>query len=72
MHAADPRDRIFALAGLARLDTINPLTIKPSYSLTCVDLYVLVTVLSVNHVGPSRLELRYGSWRRDWGLDFPS
>lgn len=80
LDASDPRDRIYALIGIARLSRVDPVGIQPDYTLSCTDVYVKATNLFMQCTGPrllvmaalnrSRTSLStLPSWAVDWSLN---
>lgn len=79
LDASDPRDRIYALIGIARLSRVDTLTIQPDYALTCADVYAQATYHFMQYTGARMLVLAaknqkrttvpyLPSWAVDWSL----
>jgi hypothetical protein len=73
VDAADPRDRVFALLGIAEDD----MDLQPNYELTCAEVYIEVTsaMLQCGHIEllsycrPHLNNLRVLSWVVDWTFE---
>ncbi|KAH6615016.1 heterokaryon incompatibility protein-domain-containing protein [Boeremia exigua] len=79
LDASDPRDRIYALIGIARLSRVDTVTLQPEYALTCAYVYAQATYLFMQYTGPRMLMLaihshkrtsflNLSSWIVDWSL----
>ncbi|KAJ8117591.1 hypothetical protein OPT61_g1242 [Boeremia exigua] len=79
LEAFDPRDRVYALLGIARMSRVDAVTIKPDYALSCADVYAQATYVFLQYTGAIMLTLatrshkrasvpNLPSWAIDWSL----
>jgi hypothetical protein len=56
LDASDPRDEVYAFIGIARLSRIDPVGIRPDYTLSCTDVYAKATHFFLQYTGSRLLE----------------
>lgn len=72
LSASDPRDRIYALIGIASLSRVDIVTIKPDYTLTCAEVYARATHEFMRYTGARMLDVAARNRKRTSITDLPS